>query len=80
MIHGVQKIELTDASVAEALTDYLQKHFAAGITVTGLTWERTGNGNAYFAQPRALAIEFLQREALPIAVDPVAPVAPRETP
>ena len=70
MIHGIQKIELTDASVTEALTDYLQKHFAAGITVTGLTWERSASpGAAYFSQPRALAVEFLQREAMPIAVD-----------
>ena len=70
MIYGVQKMELTEASVAEALTDYLQKHLATGVTVTGLTWERTNGSAAYLPQPRALAIEFQQREAMPESKEP----------
>lgn len=59
MIHGTQKIELTYASVLEALNDYLQKHFDADVTVKVGEWK----SKAVFAGGlQTVDVEFSQAE------------------
>lgn len=41
---GTQTLHLCDASVNEALQDYINKHLATGITVKVEKWETCGSG------------------------------------
>jgi hypothetical protein len=62
MIHGIQKLEITNASVHEALQEWLQKHVATGIEVEIKTWEIAPQGSvAYGETPKpSIKIEFQQ--------------------
>lgn len=41
---GTQTLQLCDASVNEALQDYINKHLAPGIAVKVSKWETCGSG------------------------------------
>jgi hypothetical protein len=62
MIHGLQKLELTNASVHEALQEWLQKHVAAGIEIEIKTWELVPPGNVPYGEtPKpSVRVEFQQ--------------------
>lgn len=43
-MHGLQKLTLTNASVREALEDYLRKHVAPDVDVTVKSWKTSNQG------------------------------------
>jgi hypothetical protein len=60
VIHGRQTIELTYASVAEALRDWLQKHLAEDVTVVLDEWVIP---TAYTPKAQTLTVSFAQAAA-----------------
>lgn len=58
MIHGPTKLELTYASVREALQDYVRKHVAEGVDVSILKWASMYQSNP---ETQTVELEFEQR-------------------
>jgi len=61
MIHGPTKLELSYASVREALQDYVRKHVAIDVNVTILKWS---SPYVVTAETQAVQLEFEQHAPL----------------
>ena len=59
-MHGYQKITLTNESVREALSDYLQKHMAPGVVIVEVGWVLTPN--SYTPGEQTVDVSFTQEQ------------------